>query len=168
MNLAPAGTGTGSVYNLMRRLKEPHKAQYLHHVHEPTLSLVRRGFKSVARSKDPNDVPSCFVITLREPAGRYESGRRSMEPCHACWTSEACAGGEESMISDALQRRSCMTPSVGEGVAKVFHQFTEFKKGESRQAAHSTDSVSPSSPSLLRTPCGLLTHAPTHPFGAPA
>lgn len=67
-NLAPAGTGTLALSATLKDLGNRH----WHHEHGATIADVRRGKRRGARVK----APECFLVTLREPASRLESGYR--------------------------------------------------------------------------------------------
>ena len=72
-NLAPAGSGTTTLYQSLQ-----HISPHAHHAHLYTVELVSRREGSPKLKSLPADPPppNCFVITMREPAARLESGYR--------------------------------------------------------------------------------------------
>ena len=75
-NLAPAGTGTTALANTMAAVVKASPnpvSRHVHHNHELTLPMLRDGYRDGAAAGGGGGA-RCFVMTVREPAARIESG----------------------------------------------------------------------------------------------
>ena len=80
LNLAPAGTGTQTLHDVLARLQDQHNAPTrLHHNHYQAAALA-----------EPDDAwflvnkTRCLIMTVRDPAARLASGMRfDIETCNS-------------------------------------------------------------------------------------